>query len=807
MVRHFLVNLYRHIRGARFHFITIISGLAIGMAVTMLVLMYVNTEQGYDTHHENAGALFRVDTILEMEGKVDRTAKSGLNTGEALMEFFPEIIDHTQFLNMQKQTVRVGEDLFPSDKIVYADSNAMTFFNYAFLHGDPKGSLTGPNKVVLSSSVASQFFGSPDRAIGRSIEINRNDYLVTGVYDERAGLTHIPYNIFLSLASLPQEYLQMRNREFMWLTTFNYVRVGPNVQYSDLQKELARFNESHLVPYVEKNGVNGSITFELEPVSGIHLNNTLRFDFPGAVDPAHLRIFSVIALLTLFIALVNYINLTTARISKRIKEIGIKKAIGASRKSLFLQFVFETYVSVGFSFLLAVVAVYFLIPVLNDLTGRSFMIAELFEGQGLVVIVISLLVFGLLASIYPASLLTSFGTMNALSGAKRSSGTSRLERMINPTAIRKILVTLQFSISIFLIIGTIIIFSQFKYIQSVSLGFNKEQILVVDIPSDTAVSNHLDVVKNKFFEVSSVQDISVTSSVPGTDHGALTMNVSQSGGSEIKVINTYMVDDKFANVLGLELSAGRFFSREYSTDPAQAFIINEAAARFLGWEDDPIGKLVESPLGQKGGVVGVVRDFNYKSLHSVIEPIILMNTVNSQGYLMVKLSSANLSAAVDQLGDVWRSLHTGHPYEYFFLDDKFQSQYQKEERLLKMFTYLAILAIFISCLGLIGLAIFTNELRVKEIGIRKTLGASTNQIVVLLSANFLLLILFANMIAWPVSYFVVQSWLNEFAYRVDFGGLPFIAGALIAFAIAAATVGYFAIQASRRSIVKALKQD
>ena len=366
---------------------------------------------------------------------------------------------------------------------------------------------------------------------------------------------------------------------------------------------------------------------------------------------------------------------------------------------------------------------------------------------------------------------------------------------------------MQFSISVFLIIGTLVIFSQFKYIQSANLGFNKEQVMVIDIPSDTSVSNHLDVVKNKLLEIPSVQDVSVSSSVPGTDHGALTMNVSQSGGSEIKVINTYMVDDRFSALLDLKLSDGRFFSREYSTDPDEAFVINEAAARFLGWEDKAIGKHIESPLGQKGTVVGVIRDFNYKSLHNAIEPIVLMNTINSQGYLMVRLATADYAAVIEEVRTVWNALDTGHPYEYFFLDDKFQSQYEKEERLLTTFTYLACLAIFISCLGLMGLAVFTNELRVKEVGIRKTLGASIVEIVTLLSGGFLRLILLANIIAWPVSYFLIRSWLDEFAYRVNPGALPFVSGALIAFGIAGATVGYFALQAYRGKIVDALKQE
>jgi putative ABC transport system permease protein len=448
-----------------------------------------------------------------------------------------------------------------------------------------------------------------------------------------------------------------------------------------------------------------------------------------------------------------------------------------------------------------------LLPALNDLTGRLFAIGELADGRLFLFILVALLLFGLAASLYPALLLTSFSTMNSLSRARLTPGRLFLQNLITPTSIRKILVTMQFSISVFLIIGTLVIFNQFRYVQSVNLGFNKEQVLVIDIPSDTSVSNHLDVVRNKLMEIPSVKDISITSSVPGSDHGALTMNVSQSGGSEIKVINTYMVDDRFSALLDLKLAEGRFFSREFSTDPNEAFVINEAAARFLGWGDQAIGKHIESPLGQKGTVVGVVRDFNYKSLHNAIEPIVLMNTINSQGYLMVRLATADYPAVIEEIRTAWALLDTGHPYEYFFLDDKFQSQYEKEERLLTTFTYLAFVAIFISCLGLMGLAMFTNELRVKEVGIRKTLGASIVEIMALLSGGFLRLILLANIIAWPVSYFIIRSWLDEFAYRVDPGALPFVSGALIAFSIAGATVGYFAFQAYRGKIVDALKQE
>jgi putative ABC transport system permease protein len=424
--------------------------------------------------------------------------------------------------------------------------------------------------------------------------------------------------------------------------------------------------------------------------------------------------------------------------------------------------------------------------------------------------IIFILSFGLLAGLYPAVLLSSFKPIQALHAAKKSVGASILEKLINPVFVRKVLVTVQFSISIFLIIGTIVIFQQFRFMKSKDLGFDQDLMMVIDIPGDTAISNNINVVKNNFLQMSYVKSVSATSSIPGSSHGALTMNVSQSGGSEIKVLNTYFTDEKFLETLDLELSQGRFFSKEFSTDPQNAFVINEAAAKFLGWDKDAIDKKIVSPLGQDGRVVGVIKDFNYKSLHAAVEPMVIMNLPNSQGYLLIKLNGEgkiDLRKMISQVAEVWQKFDSSHPYEYFFLDEKFQTQYIKEERLTKIFTYFSVLAIVISCLGLIGLAIFTNELKTKEVAVRKTLGATQLQILKLLSKDFLLLILVANIVAWPLTYSLISDWLKDFAYKVPFTILPFVYGMFIAFFIALLTIGYFAMRAAKKDIVSALKYD
>ena len=806
MFKHILTTFYRAALASKFQLITIVFGLTMGIVVSLLIYIYVEEESRFDQHHIRANHIFRVNTTLDMEGKVDATAKAGLNTGEALMEFYPEIENYTQVLNVQKQTIKIDANLFASEKVVYADSTFFDVFTYNFVAGDAKDALIGPNKAVISMNAARHYFGSETKAIGHTMKVNNNDFLVTGIYDNGSAKTHIPYEIFLSLTTLPKEFLQQRNREYMWLTTYNYVQLRPDVDVNVFQSKLKSFHEKFLIPYVEKNEVSGSITHHLEAVSNIHLNDKLRFDFPGATNPNYLRIFSAVAVLTLFIALINYINLTTARVSRRLKEIGIKKSIGAGRAVLLRQFLSETILTVSFSFLLALLLLYVTLPELNRLTDKTFQFFQIVTPTFLLSSALFIVLFGLLAGLYPAILLSSFKPIQALQSTNKIIGSTLLERVINPGFVRKALVTLQFSISVFLIIGTIVILKQFKFMQSHDMGFDQEQVMVIDIPNDTTVSNKLDVIKNKLLQLSSVKSVSGASSVPGTNHGALTMNVSQSGGSEIKVINTYFTDEKFIETLDIELVNGRFFSKEFSTDPQQAFVINEAAAKFLGW-DDPINKKIISPLGQDGKVVGIVKDFNYKSLHSSIEPLILMNTPQSQGFLLIRVSSSNIPEAVKKVSDLWKEFDSAHPYEYFFLDEKFQDQYVKEARLVKIFIYFSTLAILISCLGLIGLAIFTNELKTKEIAIRKTLGASRLQVLKLLSKDFLILILLANVIAWPVSYFLISNWLSQFAYQASLTVLPFLLGMFIAFAISLLTISYFANRAARQDIIGALKHD
>lgn len=806
MIKHILLTFYRTVLKSKFQLFTVVTGLSVGMVVSLLIYIYVKEETSFDRHHLAADRTFRVNSIMEMEGKVDNTAKTGLNTGDVLMEFFPEIETSTQLLNVGKQTIRIGDEMYASEQVIYADSNYCTFFTFDFLKGSPEEALNGPHKAVLAKSIADAYFGSAEKAIGNSMEINKQNFQVTGVYDDQRYRTHVPNKIFLSMASHPQAFLQARNREFMWITSYTYIRLREETKIASIESKLKPFYEKYLIPYVQKNQVNGSITYQFEPVANNHLNDKLRFDFPGAINPDYLKIFSVIAVLTLLIALINYINLTTAKVSRRMKEIGVKKSVGATRRTLIAQFIVETIITVLFSYVVALILLFLALPELNRLTEKKLALLDVLDKTFFAGSVLFLIGFGVLAGIYPAILLSAFKPVEALRSGVKSIGSSLKDRLLNPGVIRKVLVMAQFSISIFLVIGTLIIFKQFNYLKSESLGFNQKQVMVIDIPNDTAISNKLDIIRNILLQVNGVKSVSSTSSIPGSTHGALTMNVSQTGGSEIKIINTYYSDDQFLKTLDIELKEGRFFSREFTTDPQQAFVINESAAKFLGWQQ-PLGKQIESPLGQKGPVVGVIKDFNYKSLHSPIEPLIICNTINSQGYLLIKLETNDFSRVIADVNNAWQQFDRNHPYEYFFLDEKFQLQYLKEERLTEIFTYFSSLAIFISCLGLIGLAIFTNELKVKEIGIRKTLGASPSQIFVLLSSNFLKLILLANIAAWPVAYYFISDWLDNFAYKTDFNAVPFILGGLISFGVAFLTIGYFANKATRQDIVKALKYE
>jgi len=806
MLTHTLRAFFRAARSSKFQLVTIVFGLTMGMVVSLLIYVYVREESAYDRHHATADRLFRVNTTLEMEGKIDHTAKAGLNTGEALQEFYPEIEGFTQILNVGKQTIKIADHLYASEKVVYADSTFFSFFTYPLLAGTATEILDGPHKAVISAAVATAWFGDVGKAVGATMNINNVDFQVSGVYEGTAFRTHIPYEIFLSLASLPKDFRAERSREYMWLTTYNYVRLKQGVDVADLQARFTSFNEKHLIPYATKNEVNGSITHTLEPVTHIHLNDKLRFDLPGAINPNYLTIFSAVALLTLLIALINYVNLTTAKVSMRLKEIGIKKSIGATRRTLLLQFLAETILTVAASFVLAILVLYFALPELNKLTDKTFTFANLITPSFMAMGVGFVLVFGILAGIYPALLLSALNPVQALHATNKIMNKSFLQKIIDPGFVRKTLVTLQFSISIFLIIATLIVFNQFSYMRSLDMGFDQEQVMVIDVPNDTLVSNRTDVIKNTLLQLPAVRSISSASTIPGSSHGALTMNVSQSGGSEIKVINTFFTDEKYLETLNIQLAEGRYFYRELATDPKEAFVINEAAAKFLGW-NEALDKKIVSPLGQEGKVVGVIKDFNYKSLHSAIEPLIIMNARQSQGYLLIRISTNNIHQTVEQISSAWKKFDNAHPYEYFFLDEKFQLQYIKEERLVKIFTYFSTIAILISCLGLIGLAIFTNELKTKEIAIRKTLGASRLHVLKILSRDFLALILLASLIAWPASYFLVSDWLSEFAYQVSLNIYPFVLGLVIAFAIGLLTISYFANKAARQDIVSALKND
>jgi putative ABC transport system permease protein len=812
MLKNYLKIAFRNL--AKYKFISFINlfGLTVGLSCCLLILTYILHETSYDKYNSKADRIWRVTRRFNnQEGVVSLHLSSVAPPfGPLLLNDFPDIQKMTRLLPAGDLPMRYEEKIFSEKGVMYADNNLFSIFDIPLIHGDRKNALTDPFSVVMTPEVARKYFGDTD-PINKVVRLDdKYNFKVTGLFNPLPSNSHFHPQIMLSFSTLKDSAIYgEKNLQTNWGNNsfFTYLLLPPNYPAHSLEAQFPAFVDRHM-PSNKRNPSAKPSDYTklfLQRLTDIHLRSHLDDEIEENGDSTRVYIFGAIALFILLIACINYMNLSTARSTLRAKEIGIRKVAGAQRGEIITQFLSESVLIAYLAILLAIGITWLTLPWLNTLTGLELSIKSLLHARILLPLLLTPLLIGVLSGLYPAVFMSSFQPSKVLKGLFKAGGKT--------ISFRQALVVVQFGISIILLISTAVVFQQLHYMQNSSLGFDKEHILV--LPYNNGLDNTYGSFRAALLNDSHFLHLTRSSRIPSgrllDESGAST----ESGDSLRPVtadIKCVSVDHDFLKTYGIPLAAGRDYSRDYGTDTS-SFLLNVAATNVLGFKD-PHG-LVGKNFGyggNKGKVIGIMNDFNFESMRQKIVPLILYmvperQAGNSFGNISVKITGNDVPGAIAALEKTWHQYLPVVPFEYNFLDQRFDQLYKSEQRQGSLFTSFAGIAIFIACLGLLGLSAFAISQRIKEIGVRKVLGASTTSIVRLLSLDFLKLVAIAALIAFPIAGYVMHNWLRDFAYRVSIQWWVFLVAGILAASVALVTISFQAVRAAMRNPVDSLRSE
>ncbi len=803
MLKNYLKIAFRNLfRNKSYSFINIF-GLAIGLTCTILIGLYVIHEFSYDKFHENGDRIYRVVESYNSEHEETWYATTFSALAPTLKSEFPSIKRVTHVYPTNGLVTGGDNQKYQEDTIIYGDSAFFEMFSFPLLAGDPASVLNQPLTVVITESVAYKFFGDQN-PIGESISFKGQrstlDFEITGVAENPPSNSHIQFEYVFSYESLrnlrPWEY-----NKWYYPPMYTYVELASNESKSDLISAFPSFQEKYV-------GAEAHLrNLDLQPIDKIRLHSDYQNELSTTSDITYIYLFSAIGIFILLIACINFMNLATAKSMKRSREVGMRKTLGARRKQLIWQFLGEAFIITSISLTLAFLITEIALPYFNSISGKELTLGALGTVTWALSIAGVILIVGLIAGSYPAFYLSSFKPITVLKGIKDTSRSS-------DSFFRKGLVVFQFFISTGLIFGTFIVTQQLDFLQNERLGFNKEQVAIIPVRETTDQFN-IKSLKEEILRIPGVESAAAVSGVPGISSGIHAFGaVPDDNKTDTLGIMTITSDHSFVETLQLNLLEGRDFSETFSTDETQAFIINQTAAEKFGW-DNPVGEeltlrfYVENLVEKKGTVVGMVEDFQYHSLHSDIDPILIQvfSATFYHDYLAIRFTSDNLQASLQDVEEKWSAFNPDRPFEYTFLDDTFDSMYKAEQQLSMIFNMFAVIAIAIACLGLFGLASYSTERRLKELGIRKVLGASATDILTLLSKDFLKLVVIGFLISVPFAIYFMNKWLQNFSDRIEINFGLFFFVAVVAMSVAIIAVSYQSIRAAVMNPVDTLKTD
>ena len=812
MFKNYLKIAFRNILRQRVYSLINIIGLAVGIACCILILLFVRYELSYDQFNKKADRIYRVtrEWFNEDGGSSLHLARVAPPIGPLLKNDFPQIIqEETRLLQDGGVVLKVGEKSFIENRFFWAEQSTFTIFSIHFIEGNKNTALKEPKSIVITQSMAKKYFGNED-ALGKSIKYgNLGELKVTGIIKDIPENSHLKYDFLASFITLYNPAIIGRKTlEENWGSNnyLTYILLKKNIPIEQLRNKIPSFIDKYMSQVIIREhgklparALHNYTILHLQKLTDIHLHSHLTTEVEENGDIKNVYIFSAIAFFVLLIACINFMNLATARSIKRAREIGIRKVLGAYRQQLMKQFIGESLLTVFVSLFFSVLLVEFVLKPFSNFSNRILHFNFFSDPFLLAGILILAVVVGFISGSYPALMLSSFQPVTVLKGTKFLSRKSLF---------RTILVVLQFTISITLIIAMGIVFQQMNYVKNKNLGYNKDHLII--LPSSEKIKNNLESFKSQLLQNPDIKMVTSSKLVPSNmllnSWGADIFD----GNKPVTVkfrLAVQEVDYDFFRTYQIKFTSGRDFSKDYATDDSAAFILNESAVHQFGWDaHQAIGKRMK--YGDRNGrIIGVVHDFNFESLHNEIVPIIFLITKTGNNQVTVRISGKNIPANLDFLKKKWAEYRPDYPFDYTFLDNQLAGLYGKDQKIGDVFGIFALLAIIIACLGLFGLASYTAEVRTKEIGIRKVLGAKVSGIITLLLKEFLVLILFANIIAWPLSYYFMNKWLNEFAYKTEINLWLFAAAGIIAIIITILTISYQSIKAATANPVKSLRYE
>jgi putative ABC transport system permease protein len=825
MIKNYFKTAWRNMMRNKISSFINVSGLSIGIACVLMIVIYIQNELSYDKFHKDADRIFQVTLKGSMGGQEFWAGNTPPPVGKALVSNFPEIESYTRFYKARDIVVRYGsnnsaEKFFTEKNIIAVDSNFLEFFGFRMVEGDPATVLLKPGSVVVTADIAKKYFGN-EKAIGKTIVMKENKmpFTVTGVLENIPSQSSIQFDFLMPVADFPA--VKQFSWSWVWQQMISYVKLRDNVKtnVTSIRELEAKFPAMVRVqaasafkrigkPFDEFIKGGGKWDLHLLPLTDVHLRSG-EIGIPWISHLSNIKyiyIFGSIALFIIILACVNFMNLSTARSAKRAKEVGIRKTAGSTRSQLVKQFLAEAFLYSFISSMIAVVLVAVLVKPFSNLTGESIELGIAFTASLWFALIALTILIGLLAGSYPAFYLTSFNPVTVLTGKTISkSGKGAL-------FVRNGLVIFQFTISTILIIGTLVVFKQLNFFRNANMGLDKENVLVI------ANSNRLGASEESFRQTISqmpgISNVSIANGIPTGNLFGDSYIPDQHGEEQVaKDINlaSFLIDYDFIPTLKIQILKGRNFSRDFSD--SLSVILNEEAAKQIGWKD-AIGQRIQYPGGNNEWytVIGIAKDFNVQSLQTAMTPFALFHTSSKSydigtSFMMVRLKPGDISNTLSTIESKWKTFVSGEPFDYNFLDASFEALYRSEQRLGSIFGIFTALSLFIACLGLFGLSAYIAERRIKEIGVRKVLGASVPGVVTLLSKDFLKLTLVAALIAFPIAWWWMNKWLEDFAYRININWTVFLIAGLCTLLIALLTVSFQAIKAAIANPVKSLRTE
>jgi len=794
MIKNFLLVAIRHFKKDKWYSLLNILGLTIGITFGLFLIFYIKDELSYDRYNQHADSIFRiVSYIKEPQHDMSKNATTQFPLAPVLKKDYPEVEEAVRFVNLGRKMYKNGTVGFYEDKVYFSDSALFRVFSYQFIEGNAQTALVEPNSMVLTETLAKKYFGNDANIVGRILKNDNGDvYKITAVVKDVPRNSHLLFSGLISMSSLPKDF----SNNWGGFGPYTYVLLKPNTDVAAFEKKLGPLYDKYMAslfgPY------NIKIHYGAQPVTAIHLRSEMVNEPEELGSIYYIYVFSAVALFMLLIACINYMNLTTARSARRAKEIGIRKVTGSVRSQLVVQFLTESVFTAGIAMFLSVLAIALLLPTFNSLAGKSIEFQTVLEPANILLVLGVVLMVGLLGGSYPALYLSGFNPLTMLKG--------NLSKSSSNVVLRRVLVVVQFSISMIMLICTWVVYNQLAYLRNKDLGFNKEQVLTLSADANTDIRSKILAFANEIKSDPRVLSVSTSQSVPGSGSGFNLLSIQTKDGFTQQGVRNYAVDENYFKTLGMQVKKGRNFSG--LSDTLRSIIVNENMVKYFGW-DDPIGKKVKY-AGDTSSfyfeVVGVVKDFNQQSLYNPMAPLILFYQPNNRS-IQVKLDAKAIPGTIAGIEKAWKKDLSGLPFAYSFLDDNFYSQYAADQKRGTIFTMFAGLTIVITCLGLLGLIAFTTEQRRKEISIRKVMGAGFAQIVPLMTTNFILLVGISCLIACPIAAWFMDKWLKLFSYSTGLTVVPFLFSAAAVLVITLATVTFHTVKAATGNPVNGLRSE